>query len=206
MASLPRRGHPYPTSRRALLLPAAAARPTARRRRPATCVPGSRPAPRFEPGGAASNGRLLTRPVARCAPSPVVCGWRSPHHAKPAARPRRARTRRAAKAAVPPAWPPNAHARPIRSPLCVSPAPVSPAPRIEGAVLNEPARPERPYTTHRQAHPPARPAPCVCMRRLRRACVRGRGGGVGVAWRRVAGRDCAWCGGVVSAVSLLTSR
>ena len=34
------------------------------RRRPATCVPGTRPAPRFKSGGVASNGRLLTRPVA----------------------------------------------------------------------------------------------------------------------------------------------
>ena len=34
------------------------------RRRPATCVPGTRPARRFKSGGVASNGRLLTRPVA----------------------------------------------------------------------------------------------------------------------------------------------
>jgi len=34
------------------------------RRRPATCVSGTRPAPRFKSGGVASNGRLLTRPVA----------------------------------------------------------------------------------------------------------------------------------------------
>ena len=97
--------------------------------RPATCVPGTRPAPRFKPGGAASNRRLLTRPArrplrpvvrcARCAAPPRTP--RRPYTPRPYT-PRR--TRRAAHAAVPPAWPPNARAWPICR--CASPPPPSP--------------------------------------------------------------------------------
>ena len=131
LASLPRRGHPYPTSPRALLLPAAAARPTARRRRPATCVPGSRPAPRFEPGGAASNGRLLTRPVARCAPSPAAPRRRpfvvGGHHTTQSPPPAHAAPVHAAPH-TPPCHPPG---RPTHTPgqfvrRCASPPPPSP--------------------------------------------------------------------------------
>ena len=189
--------------------------PGRRRRRPATCVPGTRPAPRFKPGRAASNGRPLTRPARRrCPLRPVVRCVSATRAGKCHAEPVHAAPH------TPPCHLPG---RPTHAPgpFAVVRLPRPRLPRAPALACRDCRRKRQgrcaffqrtpPRTAGAPIHhplpsPPARTAPCVCMRRLRRACVRGRGRGVGVAWRRVAGRDCAWCGGVVSAVSLLTSR
>ena len=78
--------HACPMSARRHATPA---RPPHARPPPATCVPGTRPAPRFKPGGVASNGRLPTRPVpiarvARAKPTHAAPAHDAPAHAAPA--------------------------------------------------------------------------------------------------------------------------
>ena len=175
--------------------------PGRRRRRPATCVPGTRPAPRFKPGGAASNGRPLTRPARRrCPLRPVVRCVSATRAGKCHAEPVHAAPH------TPPCHLPG---RPTHAPgpFAVVRLPRPRLPRAPALACRDCRRKRQgrcaffqrtpPRTAGAPVHhplpsPPARTAPCVCMRRLRRACVRGRGRGVGVAWRRVAGRGCAW--------------
>ena len=178
--------------------------PGRRRRRPATCVPGTRPAPRFKPGRAASNGRPLTRPARRrCPLRPVVRCVSATRAGKCHAEPVHAAPH------TPPCHLPG---RPTHAPgpFAVVRLPRPRLPRAPALACRDCRRKRQgrcaffqrtpPRTAGAPVHhplpsPPARTAPCVCMRRLRRACVRGRGRGVGVAWQRVAGRGRAWCGG-----------
>ena len=177
--------------------------PGRRRRRPATCVPGTRPAPRFKPGGAASNGRPLTRPARRrCPLRPVVRCVSATRAGKCHAEPVHAAPH------TPPCHLPG---RPTHAPgpFAVVRLPRPRLPRAPALACRDCRRKRQgrcaffqrtpPRTAGAPVHhplpsPPARTAPCVCMRRLRRACVRGRGRGMRLRGVWPGSRAVGWSG------------
>ena len=183
---------------------------------PATCVPGTRPAPRFKSGGTHQT-------AVRRAPSPAA----------PRTAPRACSTRPARKenrTDLPTARPPDRPTsrppdRPTTRPPDRPTARPPDRPTARPPDRTSPSRTPRPRPRTHAAATCTRTAqgrwvgglgdgwctPCVCMWRLRRTCVRGRGRAVQCsAVRRVAGRGSR--GGIdavreckLSAVRLLSA-